>query len=146
MTGPNYITRRRSKMLQDTFKDTIDLFKKRASRKNSPRLDPEDYIVVKTHLVNNMDKLLIDNKDGTFTYRRGVDDQTVADEINGNGIVQDTIITPRNISFVRLKQRPPIKLRLPAGRAKKERGVKYRLTLLEQRVYELEKRIGNGSK
>jgi hypothetical protein len=130
-------------MLQDTFKPlTIDLFKKSGGRKNNPRLDPEDYIVVKTHLVNNMDKLFIDNKDGTFTYRRGVDDQTVANEINQGDIIKDTIITPRNIAFVRLKQRPPINLRQPAGRAKKERGVKHRLTLLEQRVYELEKRTG----
>jgi hypothetical protein len=120
-----------------------DLFLKRERKKRDRPIDHEDYIVIKMYVLEHMARLFIDNGDGTFTYRRGLDDLAVAGEL------KETIphITPLNVAFVRRKQRPPIKLKLPPGQSKKKLGIKgpgikQRLSILEHRIHELEMRIG----
>jgi hypothetical protein len=112
-----------------------DLFQKTERKKRAAPVDHEDYIVIKAHIVNNMARLFIDNGDGTFTYRRGHDDQTVANELRD--LVPN--IAQRNVAFVRQKQRPPIKLKLPKGQTKRADGS--RVAMLEKRVAELEKKM-----
>jgi hypothetical protein len=127
----------------DLLQSTADLFQKKERKKRDRPIDHEDYIVIKMYVLENMARLFIDNGDGTFTYRRGLDDLAVAKELKG------TIphITPLNVAFVRRKQKPPIKLRMPNGQSKRKAGVKgpgikQRLSILEHRIHELEMRIG----
>jgi DNA-directed RNA polymerase subunit L len=113
--------------------EMLDMFQKTERKKRRAPIDHEDYIVIKAHIVNNMARLFIDNQDGTFTYRKGNDDHTVANELRD--LVPN--IVQQNVSFVRQKQKPPIKLKLPNGQTKRAPDLARRVAMLEQRVDEL---------
>jgi hypothetical protein len=119
----------------DMLQGPTDLFQKTERKKRRAPIDHEDYIVIKAHIVNNMARLFIDNQDGTFTYRKGNDDQTVANELRD--LVPN--IVQQNVSFVRQKQKPPIKLKLPNGQSKRADGS--RVAMLEQRITKLEMKL-----
>jgi hypothetical protein len=122
----------------EMLQGSTDLFQKTERKKRRAPIDHEDYIVIKAHIVNNMARLFIDNQDGTFTYLKVNDDHTVSNELRD--LVPN--IVQQNVSFVRQKQKPPIKLKLPNGQSKRVTpGLERRVTYLEQRIAELDRSI-----